>query len=165
MPKKTLQVPVIVGTGSAQFFIENDLTISPPSPPVYMIKEIKKWIEIYNTKVIPGKVIFNAWIWKDINYKTVKHVHDNIVNGPLYHSTTKIPLAGFVPITATTGELVSEDDHAEVLENIIEGEKDHLYDPDTIECETVYKKLHEKLVIRITFKVTRQQDVPVEVDP
>ena len=39
MKKKILQVPVVVGKGSAQFFIEKDVKISPPSPPIYKIEK------------------------------------------------------------------------------------------------------------------------------
>ena len=34
MGKKELQVPVVVGVGSEQFFIEKEIKVSPPSPPI-----------------------------------------------------------------------------------------------------------------------------------
>ncbi len=162
--KKILQVPVVVGIGSGQFFVEKEIRISPPSPPVYMVKEIKKWVDVYSTKVIPGKVIFNAWVWKDINYKTVEDVHDDTVNGPVYHSTTKIPFGGFVEINSRDGECVGEGDTAEVLEAFVEGEKDHWDGKICIKGETVYTKVLEKMVIKIVFKVTRNEHVTVEAE-
>ncbi len=160
--EKVLQVPVIVGEGSGQFFVEKEIKISPPSPPVFMVKEIKKWIDVYNTKVIPGKVIFNAWIWKDINYKTVEDVHDETVNGPVFHATTKIPVAGFVEIKPINYEEVKEGDIAEVLEAFVEGEKDHWEGERRIKGVTVFTRVHEKMVVKLKFKVVRIQHVKVD---
>ncbi|MCY6355620.1 hypothetical protein [Clostridium sp. ZS2-4] len=166
MTRKILQTKVIVGRGTAQFFLEKDIAFLPPIPPVFYVKEIKKWVDVYNMKVIPGKVIFNAWVWKDINYKTAQYVCEggNQVNGPLYHSTTKMPLAGFVDITPVPGEEILPTDEAEVLEAFVEGEKDHWSDEvDVGKGVIAYKKVHEKMVIKITFKVVRIEHVPVEV--
>lgn len=165
MCKKVLQVPVIVGEGSEQFFIDKEITVSPPSPPVYEVKDIKKWIDVYSTKVIKGKVIFNAYLWKDINYATVEHVHDGTINGPLYHCTTKIPFAGFVEIRPYPHEEVCEGDKAELLSAVVEGAKDHWKGECNVQGETVYTKLHEKTVVKLKFKVTRVEHVAVEVDP
>lgn len=162
--KKTLQVPVIVGEGEAQFFIEKDICISPPSPPVYKIEDIKKWIDVYSLKVICGKVIFNAYLWKNIVYKTVEHVHDGIVNGPMYHSTLKIPFGGFVEIKPYKGEKVCEGDCPELLEACVEGAKDILHDDECILGETVYNSLLEKTVVKLKFKVTRTEHVKVDCD-
>lgn len=162
MCKKILQVPVIVGEGSQQFLIDKEIIVSPPSPPVYSVKDIKKWVEVYDTKVIPGKVIFNAYLWKDINYTTVEHVHDGTVNGPVYHSTSKIPFSGFVELKALPGEKVKEGDQAEVLSAIIEGSRDHWKGESTIQCQKVYSILHEKTVVKLKFKATRIEHVAVE---
>ncbi|HOQ75712.1 MAG TPA: DUF3794 domain-containing protein [Thermoclostridium sp.] len=162
MGKKELQVPVVVGVGSEQFFIEKEIKVSPPSPPIFEIKEIKKWVEVYDVKVIPGKVIFNAYLWKDINYKTVEHVHDDSVNGPLFHLTTKIPFGGFVPICPAEGEKVCPGDTPELIEAFVEGEIDDLQ-CKTIVCGVpVFEKLLEKSVVRVTFKVVRVQHVMVD---
>ncbi|HBR03477.1 MAG TPA: hypothetical protein DD738_12800, partial [Ruminiclostridium sp.] len=72
MKRKILQVPVIVGKGSEQFFVEKDVKISPPSPPIFKIEEIEKKVVVTDAQVIPGKVIFNAYIWKNVIYKTVE---------------------------------------------------------------------------------------------
>ena len=66
MKKKILQVPVIVGKGSEQFFVEKDLCIAPSNPPIYKIEKIDKKVVIIDANVIPGKVIFNAYIWKTL---------------------------------------------------------------------------------------------------
>ena len=164
MVTKTLQVPVIVGEGEDEFFIEKDINVSPPSPPVFMVKDVKEWVDVYSYKVIKGKVLFNAYLWKDINYKTVEHVHDETVNGPVYHCTTKIPFGGFVVIKPYPCEEVKEDDNAELLESSVEGKKDVWHDECKIEGVTVYKKVLEKTIVKVKFKVTRTQHVPVSCD-
>lgn len=161
MKKKVLQVPVIVGKGSEQFFVEKDVTIAPPSPPIFKIEEIDKKVVITDTDVIPGKVIFNAYIWKNVIYKTVEDVCDGIVNGPLFHATFKIPFSGFVEIDPIGCEKISECDTAEVLEAYVEGEKDLLHDEDTVKGVKVFNKLLEKDVVKLTFKVIRNEHVPV----
>jgi len=162
MGKKELQVPVVVGVGSEQFFIEKEIKVSPPSPPIFEIKEIKKWIEVYDVKVIPGKVIFNAYLWKDINYKTVEHVHDDSVNGPLFHITTKIPFGGFVTIKPVDGEKVCAGDTPELIEAVVEGEIDDLQGKTVVCGVPAFEKLLEKSVVRLTFKVVRVQHVLVD---
>lgn len=164
MKKKILQVPVIVGKGSAQFFVEKDVTISPPSPPIFKIEEIDKKVVITDVSVIPGKVIFNAFIWKNVIYKTVEDVCDGIVNGPLFHATFKVPFGGFVEIEPIGCNKIKESDVAEVIEAFVEGEKDFLHCETTIKDVTVFNKLLEKDVVKITFKVTRTEHIPVICD-
>lgn len=161
MKKKVLQVPVIVGKGSEQFFIEKDVTISPPSPPIFKIEEIDKKVVVTDLHVIPGKVIFNAFIWKNVIYKTVEDVCDGIVNGPIFHATFKIPFGGFVEIDPIGCEKVKEGDTAEVLEAFVEGEKDFLHGETTIKGIKVFEKLLEKDVVKIKIKVVRKEHVPV----
>jgi hypothetical protein len=161
MKKKIIQVPVIVGKGSAQFFVEKDVTISPPSPPIFKIEDIKKKVFIIDAHVIPGKVIFNAKIWKNVVYKTVEDVCDGVVNGPLFHSTFEIFFGGFVEMDPVGCEKVKEGDVAELLEAFVEGEKDFLHCEDCIKGVTVFKKLLEKDVVKVAFKVVRTEHLVV----
>lgn len=158
MCEKIIQVPVVVGKGEQQFFIEKEFCIAPPCPPVYMVKEIKKWVEVYDTKVIKGKVIFNAYLWKDINYKTVERAYDDVVSGPVYHYTVKIPFGGFVPINHE----VKEGDVAELLEAEIEGERDDWCGAIEKCGVKVYTKLVEKTVVKLKFKVDRTENLKIE---
>ncbi len=129
MAIKTIQVPVIVGTGSKQTLVVSKLWISPPCPPVFRIKDIDKEVIITNCKVIPGKVIINGYIDKNINYKTIKRYYKGAVCGPLFHFTKKIPFSTFIDITAEPGEEVREGDKCEIIEAFVEGEKDELLCP------------------------------------
>ncbi|MBF8984665.1 DUF3794 domain-containing protein [Lutibacter sp. B2] len=74
MAIKLIQVPVIIGQGSKQTLVVSKLRISPPSPPVFRINNIDTEVIITNMKVIPGKVIINGYIDKNINYKTLEHL-------------------------------------------------------------------------------------------
>jgi hypothetical protein len=158
MVNKILQVPVVIGKGEEQFFIEKEICFAPPTPPVYMVKDIKKWVDVYDMKAICGKIIFNAYLWKDINYKTVERVCDDVVSGPLYHYTIKIPFGGFVVIDSD----VKDGDKAELLEATIEGEKDEWCGEILKQGIKVYTKLVEKTVVRLKFKVDRIEEICVE---
>lgn len=169
--KRTLQAKVIVGRGKEQFFVEKDIIISPPSPPVFELVDVDVKVDVYDTKVITGgdckcgwaKVIFNAWICKNIIYKTLEHVHDGTVNGPLFHSTLKIPVGGFVEVEPVRGEKIKEGDIAEVISAKLEGAKEELHDEICV-CKDIklYKKLLEKSVVGIEFKVVRVEHVCIK---
>lgn len=163
-----IQVPVVIGKGEVQVLVVKELTISPPGPPIWKIKEIDKEVLITNLVVIPvdcgrkGKIIFNGLIIKNINYKTVDEVCHNTVSGPLFHSTTKIPFEGFIEITPERGEKVKEGDKAEILEAFVEGEKDELLCPEKIEGEIVFNKILEKMLVFVKAKIVRIEEIAVQ---
>lgn len=161
MKKKILQVPVIVGKGSAQFFIEKETQISPPSPPIYKIEQVDKKVIVVDACVIPGKILFNAYLWKNIVYKTVEDVCDGVVNGPLFHSTFKIPFGGFIEVDPIGCEEVKEGDIAELLEAFVEGEKTYLQGEGICKGEKVYCSVLEKDVVKLVYKVIRYEHIPV----
>ena len=164
MKKKILQVPVIVGKGSEQFFVEKDLCIAPSNPPIYKIEKIDKKVVIIDANVIPGKVIFNAYIWKNITYKTVEDVCDGVVYGQIHHATFKIPFGGFVEMKAIGCDKIDECDTAELLEAFVEGEKDFLHNETICKGQKVFCSLLEKDVVKIAFKVVRTEHIPVCID-
>ncbi len=164
MKKKILQVPVIVGKGSEQFFVEKDLCIAPSNPPIYKIEKIDKKVVITDASVIPGKVIFNAYIWKNITYKTVEDVCDGVVYGQIHHATFKIPFGGFVEMKAIGCDKIDECDTAELLEAFVEGEKDFLHNETICKGQKVFCSLLEKDVVKIAFKVVRTEHIPVCID-
>lgn len=164
MKKKIIQVPVIVGKGSEQFFIEKEVKIAPPAPPIFKIENIEKKVIITDAHVIPGKVLFNAYLWKNVAYKTVEEVCDGVVTGPIYHATFKFPFGGFVEMKPIGCECVKEGDIAELLEACVEGEKDFLCDESICKGVKVYNSLLEKDVIKITFKAVRYEHLPICVE-
>lgn len=175
MSSKIIQVPVVIGEGSKQFLLVTILTINPPSPPVFRIKDIEKEVKITNCKVIKDKVIINGYVDKNINYKVAKHVHKDegrpVVNGPIFHYTTQIPFSTFIEVPGAM-----EGDNCEIEAAVVEGEKDELIDPnvhphvptnnnDTEKkhsCPVTYNKLKEKLVVRIDVKVTRTEKINID---
>ncbi len=207
--KRVLQTKVIVGKGKSQFFVESDICI-PPSPPIFKIVAVDAEVEVFDTKIITGgdckwgwaKIIFNAVIKKNVIYKTVEHIHDGIVNGPLYAVTFKVPFGGYVDVEPLKGEKVKDCDIVEVLKAKFEGAKEVPHDevlvyakaeearkpeirgcrmPDDMRgckmmheevCELkkeeekhevkVFKKLLEKMVVELEFKVVRTEHVCVE---
>ncbi|MBF8983165.1 DUF3794 domain-containing protein [Lutibacter sp. B2] len=173
MHKKLIQVPVIIGKGSKQTLVVTELQISPPSPPVFRVKDIDEKVVITNKKVIPGKVIINGFIDKNINYKTLEHFHDGAVNGPLYHYTAQIPFSTFIDVIPNKGEEITEGDNCEILEAFVEGEKTELLcpvspaehgescDPKPPCPPPVYRKLLEKSVVKIVVKITRIEHIEI----
>ena len=164
MKKKILQVPVIVGKGSEQFFIEKDVTIPQSNPAIFKIEKIDRKVVVTDASVIPGKVIFNAFIWKNVTYKTVEDVCDGVVTGQINHITFKIPFGGFVEINPIGCEKIEKTDCAELLEAFVEGEKEFLHDESICKGQKVFCSLLEKDVVKITFKVVRIEHIPVCVE-
>ena len=117
---KVLQTKVIKGTGCKDFFLEADFDF-PQGTPLYLIESIDTWVDVYDTKVIcEDKVIFNAWVYKNIIYKVVSGspVQDDgvTVTGGVDHITKAIPLAGCINIdTKKCGKLDPCRDFAEVI--------------------------------------------------
>lgn len=169
--KRVLQTKVIVGKGKQQFFVEKDICISPPCPPAFKVESVDVSIDVYDTKLITGggckwgwaKVIFNAWLCKNIVYKTVEHVHNGIVNGPLYASTLKIPIGGFIELEPVKGEKIKEGDIVEVISARLEGAKEELHDEIRLCSDVkVFRKLLEKAVVEIEVKVVSIDHVCVK---
>lgn len=187
--KKTLQTPVIVGWGEKQELVVKESVISPPSPPIFrIVGEPDKQVVITQTKLVPtvivnsllntggtadgtttwwGKVIINGYIDKNVNYKTITDFDTEAVNGPLYQYTTRVEFATFVEVSAT--EPLVDTDKVEILTAIVEGEKEDLLDPNPVAAgapswAVTYNRLLEKMIVQITLKVVRIEDVPVAVD-
>ncbi len=176
-PKKLIQVPKIIGFGEKQEFVVQELTISPPSPAVFRVKDIDKIVVITDFKLVPlsmdnygpkicdkffGKVIINGYVDKNINYKTITDFTANDVNGPLYQFTTRVEFATFVEVTAT--EPLRETDNDEILSAFVEGEKEEYLNPNPVPAgapswAVTYNSILEKMIICIKLKVTRSDHI------
>ncbi|CUO19305.1 MULTISPECIES: hypothetical protein [Clostridium] len=175
---KVIQTKVIKGTGCKDFFLEADFDF-PQGTPLYLIESIDTWVDVYDTKVIcEDKVIFNAWVYKNIIYKVVSGspVQDDgvTVTGGVDHITKAIPLAGCINIdTKKCGKLDPCRDFAEVIKAKVIG---HVEDKlEKVEIKQgngesfnppvfVYGSLHEKMCVRIDLKVVRWEHVSVEIE-
>lgn len=132
---KVIQTKVILGKGTADFFKELDFEF-PMGKELYKIEKIKKWIDVYDVRVVDGnKVIFNAWVYKNIAYKTATYVDTDkkgtlTVTGDIRHITKRVELAGFIDITPEYGCKIKENGAlAEVLEAEVIGEVEDLLCP------------------------------------
>lgn len=173
-----LQVPVIVGWGSNQNLVVEDLTIAPPSPPVFRIKDIDKVVTITNMKLVPittdecskdyeklaAKVIIDGYVDKNINYKTISEFTSTSVNGPVYQFTTQVPFATVVDVKSK--DTIKESDNVEILDAFVEGENDELTSPNAVPSgapsfAVTYNTIVEKMIVFIKLKVTRTKHVAV----
>jgi hypothetical protein len=177
--KKKIQVPVVVGYGEKQELVVNLATVSPPSPPVFRIKDIDKIVEIFDYKVVPidekkdgiwkVKVIIDAFIDKNVNYKTITDWDDIAVNGPVFQFTLRVYFNTFIEVCLN--EPICEKDNLDVtfLEAFVEGEKDELLSPNPplVGAPTwaiTYNQLLEKMIVKIKLKVTKTEDIHVALD-
>lgn len=174
---KVLQSKVIKGTGCETFFLEADFDF-PVGTPLYLIESIDTWVDVYDTKVIcENKVIFNAWVYKNIIYKvkgtaTAEECGGVTVTGGVDHITKAIPLAGCIDIdTKCCEKLNPKVDCAEVLKAYVIGDVEDKLEKYEVKNGDmpfnppvfVYGSLHEKMCVRIDLKVVRWEHVTVEV--
>ncbi|HHV30877.1 MAG TPA: DUF3794 domain-containing protein [Clostridiales bacterium] len=183
-PKKTIQVPVILGKGEKQHLVVKESMISPPSPPIFRIKDVDKYVVITQAKLVPSvnyddcyddkdydqkwwlnKVIINGYVDKNVNYKTITDFTCEDVNGPVYHFTTRAYFSTFVEIK--TKEKVKDCDKVEILSAVVEGEKEDLLDPNppckgAPDWAVTYNKLLEKILVKISAKIIRIEEVKVQ---
>ena len=174
---KVLQTKVIKGTGCKDFFLEADFDF-PQGTPLYLIESIDTWVDVYDTKVIcEDKVIFNAWVYKNIIYKVVSGSptqDDGVtVTGGVDHITKAIPLAGCIDIdTKGCEKLNPKTDFAEVIKACVIGEVEDKLEKYEIKNGDasfnppvfVYGSLHENMCVRIDLKVVRWEHVSVEIE-
>lgn len=157
--KKILQVPVKIGWGEKQELVVVTSTVSPPSPPVFRVKDVDKTVVITQMKLVPinkfeeceekadsfgnwdpwgsgwgwrtrAKVIINGYIDKNVNYKTITDFTPTDVNGPVFQFTTRAPFAALIDVQAK--EPICETDIVELSSAIVEGEKEDLLDPNPV---------------------------------
>lgn len=146
---KIIQTKVVLGVGSEEFFKEVDFYF-PRGKELYLIEKVSKWIDVYDTKVVGGnKVIFNAWIYKNIAYKTAECLYtdkdgDVTVTGDIVHVTKRVPLAGCIKIKPECGAKIKEKDFAEVLEAEVVGEVEELLCPKKLRDKPPYPFMEDK---------------------
>lgn len=167
--KKCVKVPEVIGRNHCQILLETEIPFAPGYPALD-IKDIMKDVRDLVMSVCTDKVLINGKLHKNINYKTfdctgrVKcHCEDlEVVYGDVRHVGIDIPFAGYIDIPgARPGDYV-EVEFAGVEDAC---ELDMLKDPCYVRgCKyPVYKKLKEKVIVKIDVKVLRP--VQITVDP
>ena len=150
-----IKVPVVVGIGHSQVLI---VTKIPLQPPAFEIKDIDKEVIIDSCNVVNNKVIINATLRKNINFKTFEHKDifdgNERVCGDVRHCTVRIPFAAFIEVP---GAQEGQDCQIESAE--VEGEVDELID-ETKDC--TFETLLEKTIVKIVAKVTFTDQIWVD---
>jgi hypothetical protein len=150
-----IKVPVVVGIGDCQALV---VTKIPLHPPAFEIKDIDKKVIVDQCHVVKNKVIINATLYKNINYKTFGHKDEfdgnERVCGDLRHCTVRIPFACFIEIP---GAKEGQDCQIECAE--VEGEKDELLDENK---DCTYSTLLEKTIVKIVAKVTYTDQIWID---
>lgn len=169
MATALVQVPVIKGEGSKQFFINKTITL-PTGFPAYKIHSVDFEVIIENKDLqivagTPGKIIVNGKLKKNVVYKFNDQPNstdgDNVVFGYLRHATVEYEIAGFVDLN-TPGNEVLLTDIPEKVNAFVEGYKEELEGPTTDAYgNTVYAKIHEKIVVKVDLKAVRYQHLEV----
>lgn len=163
-----VELPRLVGSGQRQVLI----CASIPLPaPALEVKEIRKKVVIDSCTVIPGKVIIDGRLRKDINFKTLAAGTvpprpgtftgcSGIVNtasGAVNHTTVDVAFNTFIPVAgARPGDV------CRVVQAVVEGESE---EPAGITPAGTFTSLVDKTVLLLCVSVTRPEAVMVEVTP
>lgn len=172
MADPVIQVPVLVDTGESQVLVCS--TIALPAP-AFEIIEIRKTVIIDSCTVIPGKVIIDGRLRKNILFKTLTagtvppragtvvgcNGIVNTASGDLAHTTVDIAFNAFVPVDdACPGDI------CEVAQAFVEGEAE---EPVRLTAAGTFTELLDKSVIRLcvavkrtrALRITAEEDVDV----
>ncbi|MDK2878565.1 MAG: hypothetical protein PWR06_1281 [Thermoanaerobacteraceae bacterium] len=126
-----IKVPVLIGEGTIQKMVESTVTLASPA---VKIREIRATMENLRTDVIPGKVIIQGTLHKQIFY-----VGEDTV---IHHQTELIPISYFLDITgAAPGMDVT-------VTSAVEHVTYNLLNPTT---------LHQKVILAFSAVVTQTQ--------
>ncbi|MCR4434627.1 MAG: DUF3794 domain-containing protein [Clostridiales bacterium] len=167
--KKCVKVPEVIGKNSCQILLETEIPF-PAGAPALEVKDIVKEVKELVLSVCKDKVLINGKLHKNINYKTLQstgkikcNCNDlDVAYGELKHVSIWIPFSGYMDVPgAMPGDTV-EVEYAGAEDCC---EIDILKDPCHIKgCEyPVYRKLKEKVIVKIEVKVLRP--VQITVDP
>lgn len=166
--KKCVKVPEVIGRNYTQILLENEIPFAPGCPALE-IKDIMKEVKELILSVCRDKVLINGKLHKNINYKTFEnigrikcHCEDlDVIYGNVKHVSVSIPFSGYIDIPgARLGDTV-EVEFAGVEDCC---ELDILKDPYYVRgCAVpVYKKLKEKVIVKIEVKVLRPCQITVD---
>jgi len=166
--KKCVKVPEVIGKNYCQILLENEIPFAPGCPAME-IKDIMKEVKELILSVCTDKVLINGKLHKNINYKTLESTGKykcgcedlDLSYGSVKHVSVDIPFSGLIDIPgARPGDTV-EVEFAGVEDCC---EIDMLKDPYfTKGCKIpVFKKLKEKVIVKIEVKVLRHVQITVD---
>jgi len=167
--KICIKVPKVVGRNDTQILVEAVIPF-PPEYPAVAIKDIQKEVKDLKIFVCNDKVLINGVLHKNINFKTFEDELEKVCKcefidvyfGNVMHVGADIPFAGFIEVPgAKKGdgfqvEFAGVEDCCEV---------DILEDPVCVKEDksiTAFKRLREKVIIKIDLKVLREVQITVK---
>ncbi len=163
-----VELPVLIGSGQRQVLV---CAAIPLPSPALEVKEIRKTVIIDSCTVIPGKVIIDGRLRKDINFKTLATgtapprpgtftACSGIVNtasGAVNHTTVDIAFNTFIPVAGAM-----PGDKCRVAQAVVEGESE---EAAGVTAAGTFTSIVDKTVLLLCVTVTRPEAVQVSVTP
>jgi hypothetical protein len=165
--EKCIKVPEVIGRNSCQVLVECVIPF-PEQYPAVEIKDIQKEVRDLIVHVCKNKVLINGILHKNVNYKTYEGNSDfyycyqkyDSYYGDVRHVAANIPFACFIEIP---GACPGDDFQIEFADVEDTCEVDILEDPCSEKGHVKeYKKLREKVIIKIDLKVLRHVQITVK---
>lgn len=160
--KKTryIDAHTIIGTGSIDFFIEKNISISSDSPPFWIVDNVQVDVGVNKLTLIGEKLIASGNINVNITYKTLIYSIDNASSGSLRYLQTFIPFSSEIKIKTHDNSNLKESDEFKVTLAKCLGEK-HILNDSTLRSsgEILYNTINEQLIIQIKVIATRKEKI------
>lgn len=167
--EKCLKVPEVIGRNCCQILLETEIPFDPRCPALE-IKDITKEVTELDLCICKDKVLVNGKLHKNINYKTLDTCGKvkcccnelDLYYGDVKHVSVTIPFNGYINLPGARPGDKCEVEFAGVEDGC---EEDVLIDHCYIKgfAPRVYKKVREKVIVKIDVKVLRH--VQITVDP
>lgn len=161
LKKKCIKVPEVVGRNSSQVLIESVISF-PELFPAVEVKDITKEVKSLLVHVCKNKVLINGVLHKNINYKTfegeMKCGKLDTFFGDVRHVGVDIPFATYIDVPGAKPGDKYQVEFAGVEDGC---EIDILEDPIPKCSVKAYKKLREKVVVKVDIKVLREVQITV----
>lgn len=159
--KKCIKVPEVIGRNSTQVLIESVICF-PEHFPAVEIKDIIKKVKNLSVHVCKNKVLINGVLHKNINYKTfegeIKCGKLESFFGDVKHIGVDMPFATYIDVPGAKPGDKYQIEFAGVEDGC---EVDILEDPVPKCSVKAYKKLREKVIVKIDLKVLREVQITV----
>lgn len=150
--KEKYQLKRIIGTGTQEILLVDDITFTTP---VFKVLDVEIDVEITDCEVCDGKVIFNGRMTKNIIYKGPINA-DN--EGDVRYREFIREFAGMIPI-----ENATTDDECEVLKAEVHDDCE-LFIPTERDADGNIIAATEKVIVDVEVKVVREVEVELAED-
>ncbi|AEY67805.1 DUF3794 domain-containing protein [Clostridium sp. BNL1100] len=165
--EKCIKVPEVIGRNNCQTLVECVIPF-PEQYPAVEIKDIHKEVRDLIVHVCKNKVLINGILHKNINYKTYEGKCDfycgyqkyDSYYGDVRHVAVNIPFACFIEVPGARPGDDFEIEYADVEDSCeIDILEDPIWEKGSVKQ---YKKLREKVIVKIDLKVLRHIQITVK---